>query len=66
MEFTAPVDVPVVADAHTADIGTPNRTSLPSIAAPASCSAGPPWLTSAQTSRAVMVAHRLAMTARIA
>ena len=44
IEFTAPVDVAVVADANTADIGTPNRTSLPSIAAPASWSAAPAWL----------------------
>ena len=57
IELTAPVDVPVVADAKTADIGTPKRTSLPSMAAPASWSAGPAWLTSAQTSSAVTAAQ---------
>ena len=64
--LTAPVDVPVVAEANTADIGTPKRTSLPSMAAPASCRAGPAWLTSAQTSSPVTAAQSDAITARIA
>ena len=38
--LTAPVDVPVVATANSADAHSPNRVSLPSIAAPAACAAG--------------------------
>ena len=41
IELTAPVDVSVVAFANSAEDGTPNRTSLPSIAAPAAWSAVP-------------------------
>src|SRR4249920_2776991 len=33
-EFTAPVDVPVVDAANTAEPGIPNRTSLPSMFGP--------------------------------
>ena len=34
-ELTAPVDVPVVETANSADAHSPNRVSLPSMAAPA-------------------------------
>ena len=39
--LTAPVDVSVVDVANSVEAGTPNRVSLPSIAAPAACSAVP-------------------------
>ena len=40
-ELTAPVEVPVVETANSADAGMPKRTSLPSIAAPAASAAVP-------------------------
>ena len=40
-EFTAPVEVSVVAAAKVAEFDTPNRISLPSIAAPTACGTVP-------------------------
>ena len=51
IESTAPVDVRVVAFAKSAEDGTPKRTSLPSIAAPAAWSAAPEcWASNVVTS----------------
>ena len=52
IELTAPVDVPVVAAAKSAEAASPKRTSLPSIAPPAACGAGPGPAISAQVSSA--------------
>ena len=65
-ESTAPVEVSVVLAPNTADIGTPKRTSLPSIAAPAACSAGPWCATSAATAAPTAPAHSTTMTATMA
>ena len=46
--LTAPVDVPVVATAKSAEAHSPKRVSLPSIAAPAAWAAGEWAPTSAQ------------------
>ena len=40
-ESTAPVDVSVVAAAKVAEWGTPNRGSVPSVAAPTACGTVP-------------------------
>ena len=66
MEFTDPVEVSVVASANSADSGPPNRTSLPSIAAPASWVAVPPARASNQLSSATETVASAAMTPRIA
>ena len=58
IESTAPVEVRVVAFAKSAEEGTPKRTSLPSIAAPAAWSAAPAW-------RASKVVTRLSETTKI-
>src|SRR5258706_4718849 len=44
-ESTAPVDVNVVAAANVADCGTPNRVSVPSVAAPTAVGTVPPCCT---------------------
>ncbi|SKU98006.1 Uncharacterised protein [Mycobacteroides abscessus subsp. abscessus] len=59
---TAPVDVPVVDTANSALAGIPNRTSLPSIIAPAACAAIPRGLDSAQVTRASMPPKRVPIT----
>ena len=58
MELTAPVDVPVVAAPNSADAAVPKRTSLPSIAPPASSGAVPGPAISAQVSRATETAEQ--------
>ena len=45
-ELTAPVDVPVVETAKSAEAHSPNRVSLPSMDAPAAWNAVPGWFTS--------------------
>ena len=64
--FTAPVDVPVVATAKSAEAHSPKRVSLPSIAAPAACAAGECAPTSAQVVTASETDHSTPITARIA
>ena len=65
-EFTAPVDVPVVEVAKSADAHSPKRVSLPSIAAPAAWVAVPaPWI-SKNVAEKVKAAHRVPITPRIA
>ena len=65
-EFTAPVEVPVVEVANSADAGTPKRVSLPSIEAPARLGAVPWWVASATQTPATTTVHRTPMAARIA
>ncbi len=65
-EFTAPVEVNVVELAKSADNGTPIRTSLPSIAEPASCGARPGCAVSTQVSRPTEAAQRMPITPAIA
>ena len=50
-ESTAPVDVPVVEAANSDEAPGPNRVSLPSIDAPAACSAVPGWCSLQHRSR---------------
>ena len=66
IEFTAPVDVPVVAAANSALDASPKRTSLPSIAAPAAWGADPGPASSAQVSSAIEAPSRIAITAATA
>ena len=67
IELTDPVDVSVVAAANSADSGSPKRTSLPSIAAPASCVAVPPARASNQVTQGDREpAASVAITPRIA
>ena len=56
-ELTAPVEVPVVETANSADAHSPKRVSLPSIAAPAAAAAWPWPLTSAHVVTASENAH---------
>ncbi len=65
-ESTAPVDVSVVATAKIDEPPTPNRCSLPSIAPPAACRAGPPWWNSVHIISAVKPIQISPMVARIA
>src|SRR5664279_1460209 len=65
-ESTAPVEVPVVEVANSADAGTPKRVSLPSMDAPASFSAVPGWAASNDQIPARIKPHREAIVARIA
>ncbi|CAB4909156.1 unannotated protein [freshwater metagenome] len=62
-ELTAPVDVPVVDTANSAEAGMPKRTSLPSIIAPAAVAATPRVPDSANNVTANSVAHSVAITA---
>ncbi len=62
IELTAPVDVPVVAAPNSAEAAVPKRTSLPSIAPPASSGAVPGPAISAQVSRAIETPSRSAIT----
>ena len=62
-EFTAPVDVPVVATANNADPGIPKRTSLPSIIEPAAVAATPRAPDSAASVTASSPLHRIPITA---
>src|SRR5665647_164054 len=57
-ESTAPVDVPVVDVANSDDAATPNRVSLPSMAAPASLSAVPGCAASSDHTPARISPHR--------
>ena len=66
MALTAPVDVPVVAAANSADAAVPNRTSLPSIAPPASDGAEPGPAISLTVSSATATPSRIAITASTA
>ncbi len=61
-EFTAPVDVPVVEFANSAEDGMPKRTSLPSRFAPATTAAGPPGFASAVQMTASTRPHRKVIT----
>ncbi len=63
-ELTAPVDVRVVATAKIEEPPMPKRVSLPSIAPPASSSAGPWWVNSVHIIRAVNPIQMAAMVAR--
>ena len=65
-ELTAPVDVPVVETANNEDAHSPNRVSLPSMAAPADCSAAPGRWTSSAVTAATSVPQRTVIVARIA
>ena len=58
-ELTAPVDVPVVETANSAEAHSPSRVSLPSMDAPAAWKAVPGWLTS---SRVTLVTRRPQIT----
>ena len=62
----APVEVPVVEVANRDEAATPNRVSLPSIAAPASLSAVPGWADSSAQTPARIIDHRAPIVARIA
>ena len=66
IELTAPVEVSVVASANSADSGPPKRTSLPSIAAPASCGRGAAGPGLNQLSSATRDRASAAMAPRIA
>ncbi len=65
-ESTAPVEVSVVEAANRLEPGMPKRTSLPSIAPCASCSAAPQLRASNQVMIETEVAHRPAITATMA
>ena len=62
MVFTEPVEVPVVDTANSAEAASPNRTSLPSIAAPANVVAVPPPASSAHVAVATAPSHSTAIT----
>jgi len=64
--LTAPVDVPVVDAAKSAESAGPKRTSLPSIAAPTACGTAPAARNSAAVSSPTASTHSVPMTARIA
>src|SRR5215470_7320325 len=64
-ESTDPVEVSVVDAANVAESGTPNRISLPSIAAPTACGTVPPWASSKPLVSAMLAIARIAMTATI-
>ena len=66
VESMAPVDVMVVDTANIADSGIPNRTSLPSVAAPAACSATPGWAFSTAIVATRAPVHSTTIAARIA
>src|ERR1700712_366497 len=61
-EFPAPVDVPVVESANSAEDGMPKRTSLPSRFAPAARAAGPVGFASATQMTASIRPHSEAIT----
>ncbi len=63
-EFTAPVLVPVVATANSADPGIPKRTSLPSIIDPAAVAAAPRAPDSAASVTASRPKNSVDITAR--
>ena len=65
-ELTAPVDVPVVDTANSAEAHSPKRVSLPSMEAPAACSAVPGWLTSSAVTAVTRTPQSTAIVARIA
>ena len=65
-EFTDPVEVSVVAAANSPESGTPNRTSLPSIAAETACGTVPFARFSKPTTRLTEASARTPMTAAIA
>ena len=62
IELTAPVDVPVVAAPNRAEAASPKRTSLPSMAPPASWGAVPGAAISAQVSSPTAVDSSSAIT----
>ena len=65
-ELTAPVEVSVVAAAKVAEFDTPNRISLPSIAAPTACGTVPRPASSKTLVSAMLAMARMPITARIA
>jgi hypothetical protein len=65
-ESTAPVEVSVVAAANAAELGTPNRVSLPSVAAPTARGTVPSWAVSKPIVSATLARAMTAMAARIA
>ncbi len=60
--LTAPVEVPVVDAANSAEAVSPNRTSLPSIAAPAAAVAVPPPASSAHVAVTTAPSHSSPIT----
>ena len=62
----APVEVPVVDVANSEEAATPNRVSLPSMAAPASLRAVPGWAASSDQTPARISPHKVPIVARIA
>jgi hypothetical protein len=65
-ELTAPVDVNVVAAAKVADCGTPNRASVPSVAAPTACGTVPWWAIWTALTARTLPSARIAMMIAIA
>ena len=65
-ESTAPVEVSVVAAAKVADCGTPNRLSVPSVAAPTACGTVPPCCTCRTLTATIESTASVAITATIA
>ena len=65
-ELTAPVEVSVVELANSALLGTPNRVSLPSIAACAAIGAAPWWAISKAVMPTVLAIQMTAITATMA
>lgn len=65
-EFTAPVEVSVVATAKIDEPAIPKRVSLPSMAPPAISKAGPRWANSVHIISAVKPIQMTAIAPRIA
>ena len=65
-ESTAPVDVNVVAPANVADCTTPNRVSVPSVAAPTAWGTVPPWKPCSRLMTTTLPIAMIAIAARIA
>src|SRR5262249_37526129 len=65
-ESTDPVEVSVVELANSAEFGTPNRVSVPSVAAPTATGTVPWWASCAPWTAAQLPTARTAITATIA